>query len=156
MIEESEAQSLIKLAAYGHELFKKVILSTPLPEDLTKTQIDIMITLYIEGPLSMSALSSRIGIAPEQATRALKNLRFYELVESERAEENRRIVIASLTEKGSRLMQEHTHLLHKKLDSTLNTLTQSEIRQLAKAGELITELLEKTDVKECALQHKPE
>lgn len=144
MIDERDIDSMIKASPYFHELFKKTILATPPAEVVTKTQMDILLTLYADGPMSMSALSSHVNIAPEQTTRAIKNLRERDLVESDRDEDNRRMVIARLSEKGTLLLDDHTRELHANLRASLEGLTDEEVAQLAETARTATRLLEKT------------
>ena len=75
MISNTDAQSLIQASFFFNELFKRTVLSAPLPVSVTKTQMDILMALYSDGPMNMSTLSAKVYIAPEQATRAIHGLR---------------------------------------------------------------------------------
>lgn len=68
MISNTDAQFLIQASFYFNELFKRTVLSAPLPVSATKTQMDILMALYSDGPMNMSTLSAKVYIAPEQAT----------------------------------------------------------------------------------------
>ncbi len=131
MIAPNDAHAIFHASLYFNELFKKTVLATPVPEVSTKTKMDLMVTLLLNGPMNMSALSKRTGIAPEQTTRAIRDLREAGFVESERDEANRRMVVAHLSDKGESLMKEHEQQLFRSLESSLEGLSDEEIAQLA-------------------------
>lgn len=147
MIERQDAKDIAHTSLYYHELFKKAVLSSNLPDVNGKTQMDLLVTLSLNGPMSMSALSDRAGIAPEQTTRAIRHLREMGLVSSDRSEENRRVVIASITNKGLQAMEEHEHQIRARLDAGLNGLSDKEIAQLAEISRQASALLRKTTFK---------
>lgn len=95
----------------------------------------------------MSALSERVGIAPEQATRALKGLRERNLVDTERSEENRRMVIARMTERGALMMDEHLRAVEENLSASLEGLDDGEMEGLVAAARTIVELMGKTGLR---------
>ncbi len=140
-------EPIIQATLYFHELFKKTLLASQPERIFTKTQMDLMITLHIEGGMNMSALSERVGIAPEQATRALKNLRERGLADTVRSDENRRMVIAQLTEEGALIMDEHLRAVEENLRASLDGLDKDEIYRLADAAETAINLMGKTGLR---------
>lgn len=153
MIERSEIDDVMKASLYFHELFKKAILTNFPTETLTKTQMDLLMVMYADGPMSMSTLSTRVGIAPEQATRAIKNLKEKGLAESNRDANNRRIVVARLTERGLLMLDDHFRDVHANLKASLKGLDPDEIAQLAGAARTATRLLEKTSFHHVVTPH---
>ena len=147
MISSEDAQSLIQASFYFNELFKRTVLPTALPVPVTKTQMDILMALYSEGPMNMSTLSAKVYIAPEQATRAINGLREKGLISSKRSEENRRMVIAQLTEAGALMLDDHTRELHMTLQANLEGLSNEEIKELISAAATIAKLSQKTGFK---------
>ena len=119
MISNTDAQFLIQASFYFNELFKRTVLSAPLPVSATKTQMDILMALYSDGPMNMSTLSAKVYIAPEQATRAIHGLREKGLIASERNEENRRMVIVRLTDTAVLMLDDHMRDLNMTLHLTL-------------------------------------
>lgn len=97
--------------------------------------------------MNRSELSRRVGIAPEQATRAMKGLRERELVETGRSEENRRMVIAQITDKGALTMDEHLRLIEENLKGSLDALSDEEVDRLAAAAQTTVALMRKTGLK---------
>ena len=140
-------ESIIHATLYFHELFKKTLVASQPERLFTKTQMDLMIALHIEGPMNMSALSERVGIAPEQATRALKSLRERGLVDTGRSDENRRMVIAQLTEHGALTMDEHLRAVDENLRASLEGLDAEEMARLSQAAGTIVELMGKTGLR---------
>ena len=70
-----DIKAVITASMYFSELFKKTILASSPMHTLTRTQMDLLMSLHFNGPMNMSALSEQVGIAPEQAARAMKSLR---------------------------------------------------------------------------------
>ena len=97
--------------------------------------------------MNMSSLSERVGIAPEQATRALKNLRERGLADTVRSDENRRMVIAQLTEEGALIMDEHLRAVEENLRASLEGLNDDEMDQLAEAASTAVGLMGKTGLR---------
>lgn len=147
MISNEDAQSLIQASFYFNELFKRTIAPTALPVPVTKTQMDIMMALYSDGPMNMSTLSAKVYIAPEQATRAIHGLREKGLIVSERSEENRRMVIARLTDSAILMLDDHVRELNMTLQSNLDGLTDEEIKELVQAASTVARLSQKTGIK---------
>lgn len=147
MISNKDAQSLIQATFYFNELFKRTVLSAPFPTSITKTQMDILMALYSDGPMNMSTISAKVYIAPEQATRAIHGLREKGLISSERSEENRRMVIVHLTETAALMLDDHMRDLNMMLQSNLDGLTDEEIAELIQAASTITRLAQKTGIK---------
>lgn len=147
MIDTKDAHEIMRASIFFHELFKKALLTDFFPGVTTKTQMDLLMTLMLNGPMSMSTLSERAGIAPEQATRAIRSLREAGLVQSERSATNRRVVVARITEKGSLLMDDHERQIVGNLATILSELDDAEIAHLADLSQQACDLLGKTGFK---------
>lgn len=145
MISKDDSQVILRTSLYFNELFKKTLMAAIPPEVNTKTQMDILVTLYEGGPTKMSYLSTRISIAPEQATRAVKALREKGIVVCERNPENRREVIAQLTPEGLNLFDNHTKEIQRRLEMCLENLTLREIQELVELSTKMGAILSKTD-----------
>ena len=147
MAPEEQSQALIQASMYYHELFRKTVLASSDILPLTRTQIDVMVTLHLDGPLSMGAISERVGIAPEQATRAVKRLRELGLAETDRSQKNRRMVIATTTERGETLMDEHLRCLNANLRASLQGLDPADMDALADAAATAVSIMRKTGLR---------
>lgn len=153
MIERGDIDAIMKASLYFYELFKRAILTDFPAESLTKTQMDLLMLMYTDGPMSMSALSCRVGIAPEQATRAMKNLKEKGFAESGRDESNRRVVIARLTERGMLMLDDHFRDVGTNLDMDLEGLDSAEFAQLVEIARTATRLLDKTSFHRTVAPH---
>lgn len=147
MISDENAKSIVQASMYFHELFRKTVLSSAMRPMLTRTQMDILLFLDLEEPMNMSTLSRRVGIAPEQATRAMKGLREHGLVETSRDETNRRMVIAKISEKGALLMGECKRSVNESAREVLNVLSDADLEQLVSAARTATDILRKTTLR---------
>ncbi len=144
MIAEHDVNDLLRASLYFHELFKKTVLANAPSDLVTKTQMDLLMTLYTDGPMNMTQLSEHVGIAPEQATRAITSLRDKGLVHKERSETNRRMVIVTLSEQGVVLLDDYTHTIKMHLEAAFQNLDTEEVSKLASIARDATKILEKT------------
>ena len=146
MISEEDTQDLLRAAMYFNEVFKKTLLASIPAEVTTKTQMDILVTLSANDAMNMAGLSSRISIAPEQTSRAIKELCNKGLVERTRNPENRREVIAQLTPEGKQLMHDHVQELHERLNQYLGDLDKADVDELVRASRASVRAFEKADL----------
>ncbi len=73
--------------------------------DLTMAQLKVLATLHREGSLPTGALAERLQVSPPSITRQIDRLVRGGWVIRHRSEDDRRVVVVILTEKGRRLMQ---------------------------------------------------
>ena len=129
---KSDSEILIEAAIYFDEFMKRTFKSTRY--SLTKTQSDLMFTLATQSPLSMSAISQRLSIPKEQATRTVQPLVASGLVSKARNDRNKRIVEISLTEEGIN----HLRLVHYQaqtfVNGVLSTLSEQEREEFITAA----------------------
>ncbi len=147
MVSEKKAQDILFASVYFRELFKKTLFKATPQMVTTKTQINILVSLFAHEPMNVSSLSSVTGIAREQITRALKTLRENNLVKCEKRPENRREVIVSLSDYGYEVIGEQLNSAKNYLDSFLRVLDQSDIDELAEISSKAISIFEKTSVK---------
>ncbi len=72
--------------------------------DLTMPQLRILFTLAHKGELTVSSIAKQLGVKIPNVTFILDNLVEQDLVSRERSEDDRRLVMVSLTNKGRRLI----------------------------------------------------
>ena len=128
-------EPIIQATLYFHELFKKTLVASQPERIFTKTQMDLMIALHVEGSMNMSALSERAGIRERG------------LADTVRSDENRRMVIAQLTEEGALIMDEHLRAVEENLRASLEGLNDDEMDQLAEAASTAVGLMGKTGLR---------
>ena len=80
--------------------------------DITRTQQIIMLSLCIEGTLTMSQLASKINTSNEQATRAVAQLVDKGFVIRMQNPDNRRVINIRLTDEAMRFMEKMKNVIH--------------------------------------------
>ena len=123
------------------ELLRRVMALAPC--ELTRTEMDIMVTLDAVGPLAMTPLSESVGVSREQASRAGKALVERGLVRRERGRANKRVVTVRLSEEGAVFLQALKAAALEALDDVLAALTPEERGQLAQAALVGSRLIDK-------------
>lgn len=147
MVSERKAQSILFASVYFRELFKKTLFAATPDSITTKTQINIVVTLFAHKPMNIGALSEMTGIAREQVTRAVKALRGKGLVECEKRPENRREVIVRLSSCGESVIRGQLDEAREYLDVYLDGLEREDVDELADISERAIRLFEKTGVR---------
>ena len=107
--------------------------------DITRTQQIIMLSLCIEGTLTMSQLASKINTSNEQATRAVAQLVDKGFVIRMRNPDNRRVINIRLTDEAMRFME-------KILDDILgkfSSVSDSDMKKMKDALVFINSILKK-------------
>lgn len=103
-----------------------------------------LVTLVTNGPMSMSDLSTRVGITPEQTTRTIRSLQEAGLMESECSTTNRRVVIARISQQGEQIMTDHQRQAIANLSAVPDGPIDNEVAHLAKRSRQASEILRKT------------
>ncbi len=148
MISKDDLQEVAMTSLYFHELFKKTILFSAPKEIDTKTQMNALIALYTSGPVTMSTLSIRLSIAPEQTTRVVKALREKNIVSCQRNPDNRREVLAQLTPKGIKIMNNHTKELKTRLEMCIAGIDDEDVETLVQTSKTLNRIFKKTELGE--------
>lgn len=147
MISKKMAQDILFASVYFRELFKKTLFEATPELVTTKTQINILVSLFAHKPMNVSSLSDITGVAREQITRSVKVLREKNLVECEKRPENRREVIVSLSNYGYRVIREQLDTAQGYLDNYLMELSQEDIDELAELSAKAIQIFEKASFK---------
>lgn len=147
MVSEKMAQDILFASVYFRELFKKTLFEATPESVTTKTQINILVSLFAHKPMNISSLSEVTGIAREQITRSVKVLREKGLVQCEKRPENRREVIVSLSSFGHDVICEQLETAQGYLNDCLDGLDQADIDELAELSDKAIRIFEKTRFK---------
>lgn len=147
MVSEKMAQDILFASVYFRELFKKTLFEATPESVTTKTQINILVSLFAHKPMNISSLSEVTGIAREQITRSVKVLREKGLVECEKRPENRREVIVSLSSFGHDVICGQLETARVYLSDCLEGLDQADIDELAELSDKAIRIFEKTRFK---------
>lgn len=121
-VDDAVVGSILYCAQGYAALFKRALASSHIEGVTAKTQLDILVSLKLNGEQPMGLLGKRLCKAPEQISRATRSLREAGLITCERDEENRSMVIASLTEKGHHELESYAASMHDSVRALLNKL----------------------------------
>lgn len=140
----TDAEAIMVASMRYNELFRKTALRKASELGMTKNQIEILMVLNSEGPSKMSEVSDKLCIAREQATRVVHSLKERGFVESSRSNENRKHVIASITKKGERLIENHIAESRTVLISLLEELSEKDREALVYHSQSAADILRRT------------
>ncbi len=112
-------------------------------EKLTKTQIDVLMGLFIFGEMSMSEMSEYLAVSKEQATRAVAPLVDAGYVRRARKPDQRRIVEISLTEEGRRNVEKHNEIVIRDIRECLSGLSDEDRVALVEASRTAVDIIRK-------------
>ncbi|HET59584.1 MAG TPA: MarR family transcriptional regulator [Chloroflexi bacterium] len=104
--------------------------------DLTRSQFYTLMTLEHQAGMPLSQISERISRSPGNMTLVIDNLEKEGLVERQRSQQDRRVVVAALTESGRQRIEQARRAHRTAVERELSTLTDQELQ-------LLTELFEK-------------
>lgn len=110
--------------------------------ELTPTQLAVLGTVRLMGPVTPSAIAEREGVRPPSITRTLNCLADDGYVERDPHPADRRQVLVRLSDKGEALIAEQRDRRDAWLDSRLATLTVDERTTLREASALLEKLAE--------------
>jgi len=111
--------------------------------DLTLSQSSVVKNLAINGPLSSAELSRKLYVTPSNITGVIDRLEKKELVQRIRKQNDRRVYLISLTEKGMKIGNCLPDPFEKKVGTNLKSLESEKIQHLSQAVEQIIALIEK-------------
>lgn len=113
--------------------------------DLTKNQISILLALMHHPYLSMSRLADYIPSSKEQATRAVAPLADNHYVERFQDENNRKLVLIRLTEKGRAFICEKIGCVDRQLCEKAAALSEEDKKRFQESLDTTLEILKKLD-----------
>jgi DNA-binding MarR family transcriptional regulator len=108
--------------------------------ELTPTQLAVLGTVRLMGPVTPSAIAEREGVRPPSITRTLNCLADDGFILREPHPDDRRQVLVRLSDKGEALIAEQQHRRDAWLDSRLASLTVDERTTLREASDLLERL----------------
>ena len=114
--------------------------------DLTRSQFYTLMTLEHQEGMPLSQISERISRSPGNMTLVIDNLEKEGLVERQRSTEDRRVVVAMLTENGRHRIEQARRAHRAAVEQELSSLTDHELQML-------TELFQKINLELCGHTH---
>lgn len=104
------------------------------PGRLTAPQVNLLGPLAEHGAMSSGQLAEAAGLTPATATHMLDQLSVAGVVDRVRQEDDKRVVITSLTDEGARMLLERVDEMRRAWDSALDEF---DAEQLEAASEVI-------------------
>ena len=114
--------------------------------DLTRSQFYTLMTLEHQEGMPLSQISERISRSPGNMTLVIDNLEKEGLVERQRSQPDRRVVVAVLTESGRHRIEQAPRAHRAAVEQELGALSDQELQ-------LLTELFEKINPELCEQAH---
>lgn len=111
--------------------------------DITRIQQIIMLSLCIEGTLTMSQLASKINTSNEQATRAVAQLVDKGFVIRMQNPDNRRVINIRLTDEAMRFMEKMKNEILDDILGKFSSVSDSDMKKMKDALVFINSILKK-------------
>ena len=108
-------------------------------KDITNTDMHIMEAIGLGEGNNMSSVAKKLNFTVGTLTTAINNLVRKKYVERYRSDEDRRVVIIKLTDKGIHAYHHHADYHHQMTQAILDKLTEDEIPVLMKTLDGLTE-----------------
>ena len=108
-------------------------------KDITNTDMHIMEAIGLGEGNNMFSVAKKLNITVGTLTTAINNLVRKKYVERYRSDEDRRVVIIKLTDKGIHAYHHHADYHHQMTQAILDKLTEDEIPVLMKTLDGLTE-----------------
>ncbi|MCX5901469.1 MAG: MarR family transcriptional regulator [Proteobacteria bacterium] len=105
--------------------------------DLTSSQIKVIASFFQQGTFTMAELSRLHGVSFSTMTSMVDRLLQNGLLERQRDDEDRRIVLVSLSPKGKKMVDYLMKARKQNLKKFLCELTHDEVREFVKSIEIV-------------------
>ena len=108
-------------------------LDNRLTHGLTITEVHTIVAVGLHERNPMNVVAARLGVTLATLTTAVAKLVRKGFIERSRFEDDRRVVLVSLTKKGRQVLRAHNLFHHQMIDEALADLTEEEESVLAEA-----------------------
>ena len=108
-------------------------LDNRLTHGLTITEVHTIVAVGLHERNPMNVVAARLGVTLATLTTAVAKLVRKGFIERSRFEDDRRVVLVSLTKKGRQVLRAHNLFHRRMIDEALADLTEEEERVLAEA-----------------------
>lgn len=123
---------LVKLFNEILELEQKAVITEEF-KDISNNDMHIIEAIGIEEPRNMSTVAKTLKVTVGTLTIAINSLVKKGYVERERSEEDRRVVLISLTDKGRKAFFHHKKFHEEMIEATLSGISREETKVLIHA-----------------------
>ena len=101
--------------------------------DITNNDMHVIDAIGIDRPKNMSSIARELSVTVGTLTISVNSLVKKGYVVRQRSEEDRRVVLISLSEKGKEVFEHHAKFHKAMIDGVINELTEEELEVLIKA-----------------------
>lgn len=112
----------------GDTMFTLVLRETGKVYDLTISQLKVLKTVEFKGMVKMKDISEKLSIRPSAATYTVDSLIKEKLLERYRCEDDRRVVLIKITEKGKKVVDDIREIKGKVWRKILLQLDEEEVK----------------------------
>lgn len=123
---------LVKLFNEIMDIEEKAIITEEF-KDITNNDMHVIEAVGIEGAKNMSTVAKALSVTVGTLTIAMNSLVKKGYVDRKRSEEDRRVVLVSLSRKGKRAYEHHKKFHEEMVQGVLNNLDEEQVRVLVKA-----------------------
>lgn len=102
-------------------------------KDISNNDMHILEAIGLKEPRNMSTVAKKLSVTVGTLTTAINNLVKKGYVSRMRSEEDRRVVLLSLTAKGEKAYRHHENFHHEMIEATLQGLSPEETKILVHA-----------------------
>lgn len=102
------------------------------PGRLTAAQMNLLLPLFNDGPMSSGQLAEAAGLTPATTTHMLDQLAVAGVVERERQSQDKRVVITRLTEAGEVQIAERRDAMMVAWDEALKDIDPEQLEEASK------------------------
>ena len=106
------------------------------PVEVTLAQHRVLVLLAARGDQPVGDIAEGLGVNPSNATRICDRLQRLELISRTRSEQDRRVVVISLSPQGAELVKAVTARRHVEVEKVLDRMTPEQTAQVVEALEV--------------------
>lgn len=129
---------LVRLVNEIWELEAKAIITDEF-RDITNNDMHVIEAIGLEGGRNMSSVAKRLNITVGSLTTAVNHLVKKQYVDRSRSEEDRRVVLIRLTEKGIAAFKHHAEYHRQMTEAVLEKLDEEDMPVLMKVLDALNE-----------------
>lgn len=129
---------LVRLVNEIWELEAKAIITDEF-KDITNNDMHVIEAIGLEGGRNMSSVAKRLNITMGSLTTAVNHLVKKQYVDRSRSEEDRRVVLIRLTEKGIAAFKHHAEYHRQMTEAVLEKLDEEDMPVLMKVLDALNE-----------------
>lgn len=129
---------LVRLVNEIWELEAKAIITDEF-RDITNNDMHVIEAIGLEGGRNMSSVAKRLNITVGSLTTAINHLVKKQYVDRSRSEEDRRVVLIRLTEKGIAAFKHHAEYHRQMTEAVLEKLDEEDMPVLMKVLDALNE-----------------